>query len=79
MLKKKIRHVPMRLFLDEKNKRYYYLDFQGVKIQFHCEIYSEAKELLTTAEFLLVFVDIASGKPCVPNDEIKSILEHLSV
>jgi acyl-CoA thioester hydrolase len=50
-----------------------------VKIQFHCEIYSEANELLTTAEFLLVFVDIASGKPCVPSDEIKNILEHLSV
>ncbi len=56
-----------------------FVKLEGVKIQFHCDIYSEANELLTTAEFLLVFVDIASGKPCMPSYEIKNILEHLSV
>ena len=34
----------------------------SVKIEFDCEIRNEADELLTTAHFILVFVDVNLGK-----------------
>jgi len=46
-----------------------------VKVEFDCEIRSESEELLTTAHFLLVFVDINSGKPIVPPDYILDVLK----
>ena len=46
----------------------------GVKIEFDCEIYNENKELLTTAHFLLVFVDTKTGKPIVPPPYILEII-----
>lgn len=49
----------------------------SVKITFECEIFNEANELLTTATFLLVFVDIKTGKPTLPPAEILTILERV--
>ena len=49
----------------------------SVKITFECEIFNEANELLTTATFLLVFVDIKAGKPTLPPAEILAILERV--
>jgi acyl-CoA thioester hydrolase len=49
----------------------------SVKIEFHCEIWSEKDELLTTADFLLVFVDMKTGKPTAPPADIKSVVEAL--
>jgi len=46
----------------------------SVKIEFDCEIRNENNELLTTAHFILVFVDIILGKPIAPP---KYILEFL--
>jgi acyl-CoA thioester hydrolase len=48
----------------------------GVKIEFDCEIHNENEELLTTAQFLLVFIDTKSGKTIQPP---ASILELLKV
>lgn len=45
-----------------------------VKITFDCEITNENNELLTTATFLLVFVDIKTGKPMLPPPEILAVL-----
>lgn len=50
--------------------------YSGVKIEFECEIHNENKELLTTAYFLLVFVDIKSGKPITPPSYILDILKN---
>lgn len=47
----------------------------AVKIEFDCEIHNENQELLTTAHFILVFVDINSGKPIAPPDYILEILK----
>ena len=47
----------------------------NVKIEFECEIRSEANELLTTAHFILVFVNIKLGKTMAPP---KHILELMS-
>jgi len=45
-----------------------------VKIEFDCEIRNENGELLTTAYFLLVFVDINLGKPIAPPQYILDIM-----
>ncbi|PJJ11086.1 acyl-CoA thioester hydrolase [Flavobacterium sp. 1] len=47
----------------------------SVKIEFDCAIYNEAKELLTTAQFLLVFVSLKTGKPIAPPDYILELLK----
>ncbi len=58
------------LFVKTKFKNY-----SGVKIEFDCEIWNEQDELLTTAYFLLVFVDLKTGRPTVPPDYILDIVE----
>ncbi|MCL4154408.1 UNVERIFIED_CONTAM: hypothetical protein GTU68_060458 [Idotea baltica] len=42
----------------------------GVKIEFTYELFNEAKELLTRASTILVFVDIAKNKPTMAPDYI---------
>ena len=49
--------------------------YSGVKIEFECEITNENQELLTTASFLLVFIDINTGKPILPPNYILQIIE----
>ncbi|GEP52111.1 thioesterase [Flavobacterium noncentrifugens] len=49
----------------------------SVKIEFDCEIWNEKTELLTTAHFILVFVDVKIGKPIAPPEYIKSLLKDL--
>lgn len=46
----------------------------SVKIEFDCEIRNENDELLTTAQFILVFVSINSGKPISPPKYILDLL-----
>jgi acyl-CoA thioester hydrolase len=58
------------LTINTKLKKY-----SGVKIEFDCEIRNENQELLTTAHFILVFVDIKNGKPIEPPKYILEILE----
>lgn len=49
----------------------------SVKIIFECEILNEQEELLTTATFLLVFVDIKTGKPALPPSDILEIINKV--
>jgi acyl-CoA thioester hydrolase len=46
----------------------------SVKIEFDCEIRNENDELLTTAHFLLVFVDINLGKAIQPPQYLLDIM-----
>ena len=46
----------------------------SAKIEFDCEIHNKNGELLTTAYFLLVFVDMNSGKPIMPPKYILDLL-----
>jgi acyl-CoA thioester hydrolase len=48
--------------------------YSGVKIEFDCEICNENEELLTTAHFILVFVDVNSGKPISPPQYILDVI-----
>ncbi|GGC78707.1 thioesterase [Flavobacterium lutivivi] len=47
----------------------------GVKIEFDCEIRNENDELLTTAHFILVFVDVNLGKPILPPDYVLDLIK----
>lgn len=49
----------------------------SVKIEFDCAIYNEAGELLTTAQFLLVFISLKTGKPIAPPDYILELLKTI--
>ncbi len=48
--------------------------YSSVKIEFDCEIWSAENELLTTAQFILVFVDVKQSKAIVPPPHILSII-----
>ena len=48
--------------------------YSSVKIEFDCEIWSEENELLTTAQFILVFVDIKQGKAIIPPADLLAII-----
>jgi acyl-CoA thioester hydrolase len=41
----------------------------GVKIHFRYEFFNEKEELIHTAETLLVFVNMANNRPCLPAAE----------
>ena len=47
----------------------------SVKIEFDCAIYNDDKELLTTAQFLLVFISLKTGKPIAPPEYILELLK----
>ena len=49
--------------------------YSSVKIEFDCELWSKKKELLTTAQFILVFVNTKTGKPMIPPKYIIDIME----
>ncbi len=51
----------------------------SVKIEFECEIYDENQGLLTTAHFILVFVDLATGRPVLPPEYIKELLAKIEI
>jgi len=49
----------------------------SVKIEFDCAIYNETQELLTTAQFLLVFVSLKTGKPIAPPAYILDLIKTI--
>jgi acyl-CoA thioester hydrolase len=48
----------------------------AIKIEFDYELYNESNELLTTANSVLVFVDMKTGRPVAPPEYISAILER---
>ncbi|SHG99559.1 acyl-CoA thioester hydrolase [Flavobacterium micromati] len=49
----------------------------SVKVEFDCAIYNESNELLTTAQFILVFVLLKTGKPVSPPDNILELFKAM--
>lgn len=49
----------------------------SVKIEFDCAIYNESDELLTTAQFILVFVSLETGRPMAPPEYILELLKTM--
>ena len=54
-------------------------ELPGVRIKFYYELYNETKELLTTAEIILVFIDKNKNKPIKAPDYIISKIKHNSL
>ena len=48
----------------------------SVKIEFDCEIWSEKNELLTTAHFILVFLNLKTGRPMAPPQYVLDVLKN---
>lgn len=49
----------------------------SVKIEFDYELYNEKEELLTTANSILVFVDMKTAKPMAPPTYISELLNTI--
>lgn len=49
----------------------------AVKIEFDYELFNEQGDLLTTANSVLVFVNMSTGRPCSPPEYLKNKLETL--
>ena|SRR5690606_33077841 len=49
----------------------------SVRIEFDCEITNEENELLTTGHFILVFMNVKTGRAMLPPDYINDILSKL--
>ena len=49
--------------------------YSNVKIEFDCEIWNEQEVLLTTAYFILVFVNTETGRPILPPQHILDVLQ----
>ncbi|OKS86662.1 acyl-CoA thioesterase [Mucilaginibacter polytrichastri] len=47
----------------------------GVKIHFTYELYNEADVLIHIGETLLVFVNMTTGRPCLPNPDFLDALK----
>lgn len=54
----------------------FFKKYSGVKIELSCEIWSEQNELLTTGDFILVFVNLKTGRPIIPPDYIIDIMKE---
>lgn len=49
----------------------------SVKIEFDCEITDAEGHLLTKAQFILVFVNVKTGRPTPPPESVLKIVEQL--
>jgi acyl-CoA thioester hydrolase len=47
----------------------------GVRIKFDYEVFNEQGQLLTIAETTLVFISKETGRPCLPPEEFRTLLE----
>jgi acyl-CoA thioester hydrolase len=47
----------------------------GVKIHFYYELYNESNTLINTGETLLVFVNMNTGRPCLPSQDFLDALK----
>lgn len=49
----------------------------SVKIEFDCQITDNDNELLTTGHFVLVFVNVKTGRPVAPPDNVLQLLSEI--
>jgi acyl-CoA thioester hydrolase len=47
----------------------------GVKIHFNYELYNEDETLIHTGETLLAFINMSSGRPCLPPQDFLDALK----
>ncbi|MGG7035443.1 MAG: acyl-CoA thioesterase [Flavobacterium sp.] len=52
---------------------------ESIKIEFDYEVRNEKNELLTIANTILVFVDKKTGKPTLPPQHLKNLLNEIEI
>lgn len=62
---------------DELTVRTIFKNQESVKIEFDYEIYNQSNELLTIGSSVLVFVDVKTGRPTLPPNYIKELVEQI--
>jgi len=66
VLELKCKYLKPALYDEEITVKVMMDKMPGVKIHFRYELYNEQSELINTGETLLVFVNMATGRPCLP-------------
>lgn len=66
VLEMKSKYLKPALYDEEITVKVIMDKMPGVKIHFRYELYNEKEELIHQAETLLVFVNMANNRPCLP-------------
>src|ERR1700712_1491522 len=69
VLEMKSKYLKPALYDEEITVKVIMDKMPGVKIHFRYEFYNEKQELIHHAETLLVFVNMATSRPCLPSPE----------
>jgi acyl-CoA thioester hydrolase len=67
VLEMKCKYLKPALYDEEITVKVIMDKMPGVKIHFRYELFNESDELIHTAETLLVFVNMANNRPCLPS------------
>lgn len=66
VLELKCKYIKPALYDEEITVKVMMDEMPGVKIHFRYELFNERAELINTGETLLVFVNMQTGRPCLP-------------
>jgi len=66
VLELKCKYLKPALYDEEITVKVMMDKMPGVKIHFRYELFNEQQELINTGETLLVFVNMSTGRPCMP-------------
>lgn len=66
VLELKCKYIKPALYDEEITVKVMMDKMPGVKIHFRYELFNERAELINTGETLLVFVNMQTGRPCLP-------------
>lgn len=75
VLEMKIKYLKPALYDEEISIKVIMDKMPGVKIHFRYELYNEAEVLINVGETLLVFVNMATGRPCLPAEDFQKALK----
>ena len=75
VLEMHIKYLKPALYDEEITVKVILEKMPGVKIFFKYELFNEKNELINLGETLLVFVNIKTNRPCLPNQEFLNKLK----
>ncbi|WDF57143.1 acyl-CoA thioesterase [Mucilaginibacter sp. KACC 22063] len=75
VLEMKIKYLKPALYDEEISIKVIMDKMPGVKIHFRYELYNEAEVLINIGETLLVFVNMSTGRPCLPAEDFQEALK----
>ncbi|MCC8426955.1 thioesterase family protein [Mucilaginibacter sp. UR6-11] len=75
VLEMKSKYLKPALYDEEITVKVIMDKMPGVKIHFRYELFNEKEELIHQAETLLVFINMATNRPCLPSAEFMEKLK----